>query len=135
MYLIAAGVGLGPSQYQWTVLRLTSLAQVHSSGLDLEKILLRKLNSSRSICGPCRTVKKKMDVKSTKEFQTNREVIKKREREREREKKAFIYYMTSVYRTDLICPKSYQRACAMSPLDDTSNRRPLGRSNGYSSPY
>ena len=78
---------MGPSQYQWTVLRLTSLAQVHSSGLDLEKILLRKLNSSRSICGPCRTVKKKMDVKSTKEFQTNREVIKKKEREREKERR------------------------------------------------
>ena len=58
-YLMAAGVGLGPSQYQWTILRLTSLAQVRSSSLDLEKILSRKLNSSMSIWGRRRTKKVK----------------------------------------------------------------------------
>ena len=45
-YLIAAWVGSGLSQYQWTLLRLTSLAQVRSSSLNLAKILSRKLNSS-----------------------------------------------------------------------------------------
>ena len=58
-YLIAAGVGSGPSQYQWTVLRLTSLAQVRSSGLDFAKIISRKLYSSISTCGRRCTVKNK----------------------------------------------------------------------------
>ena len=40
-----------------------------------------------------------------------------------------------VYRMDLIFPKSCQLAYDPSPLDDTSNRRPLGRNNGSSNPY
>ena len=58
-YLIAAGVGSGLSQYQWTVLRLTSLAQVRSSGLDFANFFSRKLYSSMSIWGRRRTVKNK----------------------------------------------------------------------------
>ena len=50
-YLIAAREGSGPSQYQWTVLRFTSLTQVRSSGLDLVKIISRKLYSSISTWG------------------------------------------------------------------------------------
>ena len=36
-YLTAAGVGSGPSQYQWMVLSVTNFAQVLSSGRVLEK--------------------------------------------------------------------------------------------------
>ena len=57
-YLMAAGVGSGPSQYQWMVLRLTSLAQVRSSSLDFAKIFSKKLYSSMLIWGRRRTVKK-----------------------------------------------------------------------------
>ena len=36
-YLTVAGVGSGPSQYQWMVLSVTNFAQVLSSGRVLEK--------------------------------------------------------------------------------------------------
>ena len=120
-YLIATGVGSSSSQYQWTVLRLTSLAQVRSSGLDLAKILSRKLNFSRLICGRHRTEKRRQTSKALKS-------IKQKE-------KVFIYYMTGVYQTNLIFPKSCRRACVPSPLDDTSNCCPPRRSNGSSSSY
>ena len=42
LYLRAAGVGSGPSQYQWMVLRLTSFAQVLSSGLVFEKFFFKE---------------------------------------------------------------------------------------------
>ena len=70
-YLIAAWVGSGPSQYQWTGLRLTSLAQVRSSGLDFAKILSRKLNSSRSICGRRRIEKTRRTSKTLKSIKQN----------------------------------------------------------------
>ena len=69
-YLMAAGVGSGPLQYQWMVSSVTSLAQVLSSGLVLAKILSRKLNSSSSTYGRRRTAKKKT-VKSVKEIIIN----------------------------------------------------------------
>ena len=56
---MAARVGSGPPQYQWTVLMLTSLAQVRSSGLDLARIFSRKLNSSVLIWGRRQTKKEK----------------------------------------------------------------------------
>ena len=70
-YLIVAWVGLGPSQYQWTVLRLTSLAQFRSFGLDFAKILSRKLNSLRSICGRRWTEKRRQTSKTLKSIKQN----------------------------------------------------------------
>ena len=58
-YLRAVDVGSGPSQYQCMVLRLTSFAQVLSSGYVFEKIFSRKLNSLISTCGRRLTVEKK----------------------------------------------------------------------------
>ena len=83
---MVAGVGSGPPQYQWTVLRLTSLAQVRSSGLDFAKILSRKLNSSMSIWGAVglNNKKKKTDVKNNG-------------RESNELRKVYIYYMTGMY--------------------------------------
>ena len=75
-YLMAAGVGLGRSQYQWIVSSVTSLAQVLSSDLVLAKILSRKLNSSRSTCGHRQTAKKKT-VKSVEEIINNNGYLKR----------------------------------------------------------
>ena len=58
LYLRAAGVGFGPSQYQCMVLRLTNFAQVLSLGWVFEKIFLRKPNSLTSTCGRRLTAKK-----------------------------------------------------------------------------
>ena len=57
-YLRVASVGSSSSQYQCMVLRLTSFAQVLSSGLVFEKIFSRKPNSSTSTCGRRLTEKK-----------------------------------------------------------------------------
>ena len=56
-YLTAAGVGSGPSQYQWMVLSVINFAQVLSSGWVLEKKNSRKANSLISTWG-CRLTAK-----------------------------------------------------------------------------
>ena len=63
LYLTAAGVGLGPLQYQWMVLSVTNFAQVLSFGWVLEIFFSRKLNSSSSTCGGRLTAKKEERLK------------------------------------------------------------------------
>ena len=62
-YLTAAGVGSGPSQYQWMVLSVTNFAQVLSSGRVLEKKNSRKANSLISTWGRRLTAKKEERLK------------------------------------------------------------------------
>ena len=57
-YLMASGVGSGPSQYQLRVFNITNLAHVLSSSLVLLKILSRKLHCLRVIYGHRQTAKR-----------------------------------------------------------------------------
>ena len=62
-YWIAAGIGSGPSQYQWMVLSVTSFAQVLSSGWVFEKKISRKTNSLISTWGRRLTAKEEERLK------------------------------------------------------------------------
>ena len=124
-YLRAAGVGSSPSQYQCMVLRLTSFAQVLSSGLVFEKIFSRKPNSSTSTCGH-RLTEKKDGQNSLKSW-----ILLNRPKKKKTTKQT----RTGANGTDVKCPKLYRRACVRYPLDDTSSRHLLRRNSSFSNPY